>query len=49
MPQKNSVLRKTVNCCPDPANKLRKSNVILRLYFGNLRKSLSANADDTLS
>ena len=26
-----------------PANKLRKSNVILGLYFGNLRKVLSSN------
>ena len=30
-----------------PANKLRKSNVILGLYFGNLRKLLSANVDVT--
>ena len=30
-----------------PANTLRKSNAILRLYFGNLRKLLSANVDDT--
>ena len=30
-----------------PANTLRKSNVILKLYFGNLRKLLSANADVT--
>ena len=29
----------------NPANTLRKSNVILRFYFGNLRKLLSANAD----
>ena len=29
------------------ANKLRKSNVILRFYFGNLRKLLSANVDGT--
>ena len=27
----------------NPANTLRKSNVILWLYFGNLRKLLSAN------
>ena len=31
----------------NPANTLRKSNVILRLYFGNLRKLLSANVDVT--
>ena len=31
----------------DPANTLRKSNVILRLYFGNLCKPLSANVDAT--
>ena len=32
----------------DPANKLRKSSVIRRLYFGgNLRKLLSGNVDDT--
>ena len=30
-----------------PANILYKSNVILRLHFGNLRKLLSANADGT--
>ena len=30
-----------------PANTLRKSNVILWLYFGNLRKLLSANDDVT--
>ena len=30
-----------------PANILRKSNVILRLYFGNLRKLLSADVDGT--
>ena len=29
------------------ANILRKSNVIIRLYFGNLRKLLSANVDVT--
>ena len=28
-----------------PVNTLRKSNVILRLYFGNLGKLLSANVD----
>ena len=33
----------------DPANTLRKSNVILWLYFGNLRKLLSANDDVTQS
>ena len=27
-----------------PANTLRKSSVILRLHFGNLRRLLSANA-----
>ena len=31
----------------NPANTLRKSSVILRLYFGNLRKLLSANVDVT--
>ena len=31
----------------NPANTLRKSNVILSLYFGNLRKLLSANVDVT--
>ena len=30
-----------------PASTLCKSNVILRLYFGNLRKLLSANVDGT--
>ena len=30
-----------------PANTLRKSIVILQLYFGNLRKLLSANVDVT--
>ena len=30
-----------------PANTLRKSNVILRFYFGNLFKLLSVNIDDT--
>ena len=30
-----------------PANTLRNSNVILRFYFGNLRKLLSANVDVT--
>ena len=30
-----------------PANKLRKSIVILGLYFRNLRKLLSANVDVT--
>ena len=30
-----------------PANTLRKSNVILRFYFGNLRKLFSANVDVT--
>ena len=30
-----------------PANKLRKSNVNLRLYFGNLRTLLSGNVDGT--
>ena len=30
-----------------PANKLRKSNVILALYFGNLPKLLPANVDFT--
>ena len=29
------------------ANTLRKSNVIIRLYFGNLRKLISANVDVT--
>ena len=29
------------------ANTLRKSNVILRLYFGKLRKLLSRNVDVT--
>ena len=29
------------------ANKLRKSNVILQLHFGNLHKLLSANVDVT--
>ena len=28
-------------------NTLRKSNIILRLHFGNLRKLLSANVDGT--
>ena len=28
---------------PFPANTLRKSNVIIQLFFGNLRKLLSAN------
>ena len=32
------------NC---PANTLHKSNVILRSYFGNLLKLLSANVDVT--
>ena len=31
----------------NPANTLRKSNVILQLYFGNLCKLLSANVDVT--
>ena len=31
----------------NPANTLRKSSVILRLYFGNLGKRLSANVDVT--
>ena len=31
--------------CSIPANTLRKSNVILRLYFGNLCELLSANVD----
>ena len=35
--------------CSFPANKLRKSNLILRLYFGNLRKLFSANVDGTYS
>ena len=30
-----------------PVNTLRKFKVILRLYFGNLRKLLSANDDGT--
>ena len=30
-----------------PANTLRKSNIILRLYFGNLCKLLSAKVDGT--
>ena len=30
-----------------PANTLRKPNVILGLYFGNLRKLVSANVDVT--
>ena len=30
-----------------PANTLRKSNVILGLYFGNLPKLLSAEVDGT--
>ena len=30
-----------------PANTLRKSSIILRLYFGNLRKLLSANVVGT--
>ena len=30
-----------------PANTLRNSNVILWLYFGNLRKLLYANVDVT--
>ena len=47
--EKNSIFRKVVNCFPDPINTLRKSSVILRLYFGNLPKLLSANTDGTLS
>ena len=44
--------RKTINVNLDkgsvyPANTLGKSNVILWLYFGNLRKLLSANANGT--
>ena len=31
-----------------PANTLHKSNVILWLYFGNLRKLLSSNVDVTI-
>ena len=31
----------------DPANTLRKSNVILWLFFGKLRNLLSANVDGT--
>ena len=31
------------NTEPNSANALCKSNLILRLYFGNLRKLLSAN------
>ena len=34
---------------PLPINTLRKSNVILWLYFGNLRKLLSGDADVTQS
>ena len=30
-----------------PNQHIRKSNVILRLYFGNLRELLSDNVDDT--
>ena len=38
-----------INRCAllNPPNTLIKSNVILRLYFANLRKLLSANADGT--
>ena len=32
---------------PNSANTLRKSNVILWLYFGNLSKFLSANVNVT--
>ena len=32
-----------------PATTLHKSNKILELYFGNLRKLLSANVDATQS
>ena len=32
-----------------PASTLHKSNEILELYFGNLRKLLSANIDATQS
>ena len=38
---------KKASVLPNPANTIRKSNVILRLYFGNLRKLLSANVDVT--
>ena len=30
-----------------PANTLRKSNIILQLFFGNLHKLLSANLAST--
>ena len=35
------------NGTDNPANTLRKSNVLLWLYFSNLRKLLSANVDVT--
>ena len=50
------VLAYILNCCDIyrtyfifhiPVNTLRKSNVILWSYFGNLRKLLSANVDVT--
>ena len=33
----------------NPANTFRKSNVTLRLYFGNLRQLLSANINGAWS
>ena len=42
-----NLLHGTANLQDFPTKKLRKSNVILQLYFGNLGKLLSGNADGT--